>query len=192
MYIYIILCTSPLPGNMYSHRSGAFSQRPSMATFHPWTPFWCCGTELIPENLNGFSKIALVMSRGSSAPIQTSSCLWWNRGYPTEHVAWFWEDSPSEKLEYSHSMMYTYPSCLLATSLSNRHVPWSLKNQQMRHSVSACTSQRLRTPLNRVRTLNFTPITQTLRCTLEPGPHLQSQQSPCFPLRRIALTWDKM
>ena len=75
IYIYIIFCTSPCPGNKYSHHSGAFSQSPSMATFHPWTSPWCCGTELIPEKLNGSSKIAMVMSSGNSPPIQTSGCL---------------------------------------------------------------------------------------------------------------------
>ena len=104
IYIYIIFCTSPCPGNKYSHHSGAFSQSPSMATFHPWTSPWCCGTELIPEKLNGSSKIAMVMSSGNSPPIQTSGCLWWNPGYRTEHIPWFGEDSPPEKLEYSHSM----------------------------------------------------------------------------------------
>ena len=122
---------------MYSHRAEAFSQRPSMVTFHPWASSWCCGTESIIEKLNGFSKVALVMSRGNSPPIQTFSCLWWNRGFPTEHVPWFGEENPSEKLKYSHFNSSTYPSCLSATSVSNRHVPSTLQNQQTRHSLLA-------------------------------------------------------
>ena len=55
---------------MRSQCSGAFSQRPSVATFQPWTSSWCCGTEWIAEKLNGFSKVALVTSRGNSPPIE--------------------------------------------------------------------------------------------------------------------------
>ena len=79
----------PCPRNTRSQCSGDFPQRPWVATFDPWTSSWCCGPELTAEKLGGFSRVALVMSRGNGPAIQTSSSVEWNQDYPSEHIPWF-------------------------------------------------------------------------------------------------------
>ena len=156
---------------------GSFSQSPSMATFHPWTSPRCCGTELIPEKLNGSSKIAMVMSSGNSPPTQTSSCLiklntFHGLGKIAHRKSW-----NTHILWHKHILLFSLPR-LWVTGMFHR--PWKTKRQNIPCLPSI--TQPLRTPLNRVYTLKFSVMTHAFHCTLEPGPHAQHQQFPCFPL----------